>query len=365
MITKEIISFIDLSVQKEAEVHQNVTKLTVSYTMDEASQITVQILDPGFQMLTNNYFQIRRLIQYRGRLFEIASIEVGTADGATPMVTVEARSGPVQLMKRDKNPESFRNLSATEFAQTVASRYNLKFFGEQTPKKQSIVKSRSSTSDESVWDVMKRAASDAQFVCFESDGTLFFCSQQFLLGKISSGNTVGLTGVYGPEYPGVPIKKNSTGNVVSLIQGIVGAVVDGVFGAATETAVKKYQTANGLSATGIVEENTWKKMFKSVGAKQTYTPMRWPTPASEKNFIVMQQPSVRRSDDDPFEGDGSLITDRVNGVKLRPGQTIGLIGIPQFEGLYLITETRFDEASPEPVDISFRTPEKPEKSKVR
>jgi len=361
MITKEIISFLDLSTWKEAEVHQNVTKLTVSYTMDEASQITVQILDPGFEMLTNNYFQIRRLIQYRGRLFEIAALEVGTADGATPMVTVEARSGPIQLMKRDKVPESFRGISATEFAQTIASRYNLKFFGEQTPKKQSIVKSRSSNADESVWDVLTRAASDAQFVCFESDGTLFFCSQRFLLGRISSGNTSGLTGIYGPEYPGEPIKKNSTGNVVGLIQGIVGVLVDEVYGVATEAAVKAFQTANGLSATGIVEVNTWNKMFRSIQAKQTYTPMRWPTPSTERNFIVMQQPSVRRSDDDPFEGDGSLSVDRVNGVKLRAGQTIGLIGIPQFEGLYLITETRFDEASPDPVEISFRTPATPEK----
>ncbi len=363
MITKDIISFLDLTVMKEAEVHQNVTSLAVSYTMDEASQITVQILDPGFQMLKNNYFQIRRPIQYRGRLFEIAAMDVGTASDATPLVTVEARTASIQVMKRDKNPEAYRGLSGTEFAQTVAGRVGLKFFGEQTPKKQSIIKGRSSNSDESVWDVLKRAASDAQFVCFESDGTLFFCSQRFLLGKISSGNTSGLTGIYGPDYPGVPIQKNSTGYVVGLIQGVVGAVVDEVFGVATETAVKAYQSANGLAATGIVEANTWRVMFKSVTAKQTYTPMAWPTPATEKNFFVINQPNVRRSDDDPFEGDGSLSVDRINGVKLRPGQTIGLIGIPQFEGLYLITETRFNEEVPDPVEISFRTPEKPEKPK--
>ena len=36
--------------------------------------------------------------------------------------------------------------------------------------------------------------------------------------------------------------------------------IDGIFGANTEYAVKKYQAANGLTADGIVGNNTWKKI---------------------------------------------------------------------------------------------------------
>ena len=39
-----------------------------------------------------------------------------------------------------------------------------------------------------------------------------------------------------------------------------GISVDGAFGPATATAVKNFQTSKGLSADGIVGDNTWNKM---------------------------------------------------------------------------------------------------------
>lgn len=39
-----------------------------------------------------------------------------------------------------------------------------------------------------------------------------------------------------------------------------GIAVDGVFGPATATAVKNFQSKNGLSADGIVGDYTWNKM---------------------------------------------------------------------------------------------------------
>ncbi|WP_338748296.1 peptidoglycan-binding domain-containing protein [Janibacter alittae] len=45
---------------------------------------------------------------------------------------------------------------------------------------------------------------------------------------------------------------------VKQVQQVVGGVaVDGVFGAATATAVRSFQTAHGLPVTGVVDEQTW------------------------------------------------------------------------------------------------------------
>ena len=58
------------------------------------------------------------------------------------------------------------------------------------------------------------------------------------------------------------LKKGSTGEYVEQLQAILGITVDGDFGPKTETAVKDYQTQNGLKPDGIVGSKTWAEMSK-------------------------------------------------------------------------------------------------------
>lgn len=63
------------------------------------------------------------------------------------------------------------------------------------------------------------------------------------------------------QYPGTPQRLGSEGPATQLIQAIVRAPETGKFDAATDRAVKAWQTKNGLKADGIVGPATWKKMF--------------------------------------------------------------------------------------------------------
>jgi len=75
-------------------------------------------------------------------------------------------------------------------------------------------------------------------------------------------------------YSGAPVnmpilKIGSSGNAVKLVQNVLklnnncsGGVVDGSFGSITEAAVKKFQTAQGLPADGIVGSKTWHALSK-------------------------------------------------------------------------------------------------------
>jgi peptidoglycan hydrolase-like protein with peptidoglycan-binding domain len=56
------------------------------------------------------------------------------------------------------------------------------------------------------------------------------------------------------------LRKGDKSPAVRLLQQKLGLVVDGIFGIATETAVKKFQAANGLKADGVVGSKTWEKL---------------------------------------------------------------------------------------------------------
>lgn len=351
-----------------------VTQIDVSYTVDMASQLTFEVIDPQGKFSAANYFQLRREVLLTDRatrkfkVFEIAATSYGPGDAwDTPKISVECRPKAIQELKRDKKLESFKAMSATEFAAMVATRVGLKIYGESTLKVQTIVKSRSSDSDESVWDVLKRLASDNQFVCFESDGTLFFCSERFLIGKLGSGE-VGVGVVQRPTYPGVDLQVGDNGDAVKQLQTALNIVVDGVFGPSTKKAVQDYQKFFGFAAGGIVDKILWDHIFGLLGANWNYVPIVYPMNELDPNygkFDVLEHPTVRKSDDDPYEADGSAVISKPGGMLLRPGMTIGLkTPNPHINGAYLITEVSYPLGGPDPVKISFRTPQPLQPKKV-
>lgn len=78
----------------------------------------------------------------------------------------------------------------------------------------------------------------------------------------------GADGKWGSECENVAkkavVKKRSTytyKNITKIVQKVVGVEVDGLCGPATDAAIRKYQSENGLTADGAVGINTWKKIL--------------------------------------------------------------------------------------------------------
>ena len=65
----------------------------------------------------------------------------------------------------------------------------------------------------------------------------------------------------------INVRKGAEGNITYLIQAMLvchsfDIDADGIFGNATENAVKEFQSRNGLSVDGIVGKNTFNKLFR-------------------------------------------------------------------------------------------------------
>jgi putative chitinase len=76
------------------------------------------------------------------------------------------------------------------------------------------------------------------------------------------------------------LRVGSTGDEVKKLQELLGVDVIGKFGPKTEAAVKGWQSANGLTADGIVGDATWSKMFAPVVVPPSYNSVVINTPAS-------------------------------------------------------------------------------------
>ena len=74
-------------------------------------------------------------------------------------------------------------------------------------------------------------------------------------------------------YPGTPLRQGSSGQNVRLVQfwlkiartvysSLNNVTVDGVFGAATAAAVKRFQSYFGLTSDGVVGRTTWQKLYE-------------------------------------------------------------------------------------------------------
>lgn len=330
--------FGDIATAQMTRVREALVSLSVSYSTSMCTQLTMEFIDPNFEMLKNNYFIVGRDIIYKSKmfpidqsmefeqigktnnfvhLFEIASVEIRQSSGSSPSISVQARTKAVQQMKRDKNPANIKGTSS-DFVYWAAVAYGLFPLLEKTSKSRQISKASGDKQADSTWDVLSSLASDAKFMLYETDGMLFFCSMDFMMGR---------WGVVSAQHDGFTDSKNkpmpSPLNIIPLIW----------------PPMTNLQRSDAYSG-GI---------------------SRWDGAVTSKFdglLIPMQMPTLRRSDNDPFVVSGSASVDRAAGISLRPGMTIGLVGIPTFEDIYMITGVDFDHFSTNPVNIEFSKPER-------
>lgn len=286
---------------------QAITSVTVSYTMDLNPEITVSLVDTDYQMFESNYFVIKRDLIYRGRQYEIADVSTSPGSGGSPNVTIKCRNKAIQRMRRDKVPGSVVGSSGYEYAQNAARKFGMQFLGQRTSKTKATFKAKTGDGEESVWDVLTRTASDNQYVVFEVDNTLVYASQDWLLWKF-----------------GIWHKTNMTAAGVQVVKNFIPLLY------------MPGQTPQNLA-----------KAFLDVDT-------------TEAMFEVETWPDFSASDNEPLAAQGSCNVLMPNGGVLRPGYTVLVGPYPSyFFGGYLITEVTFNEASPESVQVSFRTPAEP------
>jgi hypothetical protein len=330
------ITIVDIDAGKQSRIDANIINISVDYSMSMSNELSFDVIDFNGDMYSNNYFQIGSTVVYSTKtgspfaefadtdkssfnhinlVFEIANVTIGPGPGYAPLVQVKCYTKAIQQMKRDRKPGSISG-TGTDFVKRAAKKYGLNLFAENTSKKRQINKASGTSQAESLWEVLQNLASEAKFVLFEADGTLFFCSQKFLMGRWGTDS----------EIVSIPVKDRKPKGPTKKTQRFVPLIFD---------------------------------------------PRRQALTNSSKfnEFELLQRPSITRSDNDPLDANGSAVISRANGTLLRPGMTIQFFEFGDNlrlanpisstdDGLFLIESVSFEGNSPNPVQISFRKPEK-------
>jgi|LakMenE01Jun11ns_1017448.scaffolds.fasta_scaffold9930674_2 hypothetical protein len=301
-----------------SDISDKVTAFSVSYSISQASEISFDVVDVDLEMARNNYFILGRDIIYEtqtlGRvnsftgevrqvrqLFEIAQVTSAQGPGGSAIYSVQCYSKAVQQMKRDKTPATIKG-NGSQYVKNAAKKYGLDFYCEESSKAKNITKAKGSKQSESVWDVLDRLAKDAKFVLFEVDGVLVFASETFLLHK------------WGTNIRYIDRK--------------------------------------------VIDKKTKKKSIKKLARR--FIPLQWPNSGPQYNgtsgfFRLIERPTITKSANDPYAGNGSCLVERFNGVQIRPGMTAYVGYVPNSSGYYLVESVSFKEMTPDPVAVGFRT----------
>lgn len=315
---KRKITIASLSDSAFDDISSYVTRASINYSISMASELSFDVVDVGLQMAKNNYFILGRDVIYETQtlgqinartgtikpiqqIFEISDVSVSQGPGGSAVYSLKCYSKAIQQMKRDKQPGSIPG-SGSQFIINAAQKYGLEYYCEQTTKGKTTTKASGSKQTESLWDVMLRMAGDAKFVLFEVDGILVFASEKYLLHKWGTNtNTVDLSGL--------------------------------------DLKTKKP---------------------KSTPFTRRFIPLQWPNDGPDYvgksgYFRLMERPTFTKKSNDPYAAEGSCSVERFNGTQIRPGMTAYVGNVPDMSGYYIIDSVSFNEMTPDPVSVSFRT----------
>ena len=136
MISYQTIVFVgNKEANVRAQIAQSITNISVSYTVDGASQITVELVDEKLEMWNNGYFAIGNIANFfDGTITErymVASHEISAGEGEYFKITLALRTEAIQRMKLNKKPQAFKSTTAYDFAQKVAKEFGLQFLGQR------------------------------------------------------------------------------------------------------------------------------------------------------------------------------------------------------------------------------------------
>jgi cell wall-associated NlpC family hydrolase len=308
--------------RRAVDISQRVTKMSLSLSTAELSELTINVDDPDFLLLSSGVFVGSPAVTYQGLQLELAGIE--TDVGARGALILRARSSFVQKLKRRRGPlvvqggpQAFIGVECgrvgmayvTDTDQMIPGVQAADYYTRTSRDWQPYVQPTTLQAEDEIpssWTTFKRLAQERGWLMFESANVLYFAPPSFLFR---------LSRIVRVRWAGTPDQVRA--KPTKLVRSAYGVVVgpDGL-------QRPQVLTAGGLTAPDVID--------------------------------CLEPPKCTYSQDQLGVSINFKVASGAEGWFL-PGCVVDLSGVPYFDGLYLCNTVNYDLDGPD-VTITASTP---------
>lgn len=163
----------------------------MSLSVDQAGELSFEMHDPNWAYISS-FAAARGPIDKKAMygtdmpLF-VSSFSLAGGPSGLGGTTLKMQPGGIGRARNIKGALNRQNISPTQYAKDAAAHCGMKFIGQDSPKRPSIVRDVASGSDKSTeaneWTTLKRLAAEEGFLVYECLNTLYFASPQWLFDK--------------------------------------------------------------------------------------------------------------------------------------------------------------------------------------
>lgn len=168
-----------------------ITSASMSLTVDQASELSFDLNDPNWAYISSFKEErgpIGKKAMYGSDMpLYVSSFSLSGGSVGLGGTSLKLQPGGIGRARQVKNALTRNNISPTKYARDAAANFGMKFVGQDTPVRPSIVRDVSNSEDKSTeaneWTTLQRLAGEEGVLLFEVLNTLYFASPQWLFDK--------------------------------------------------------------------------------------------------------------------------------------------------------------------------------------
>lgn len=179
---------------------------SMSLTVEQASEISIDFNDPNWTYAQSFKDPKAKKNEDRGPIgkkamygtdmpLAVTSMSLGPGPVGIGGTTLKLQPGGIFRSKNIKGALTRNNITPTQYAKDAAAHAGMKFVGQNSPVRPSIVRDTAAANDASSeasdWSTVQRLAGEEGFLAYECLNTLYFATPKWLFDKMPT-YTVGL-----------------------------------------------------------------------------------------------------------------------------------------------------------------------------
>jgi hypothetical protein len=166
----------------------HVTAAAVSLTSREASEVTVEIVDPDLALLATGLLTKGATVDVDDLRMELAAFSAQPGAAATGALTLTCRPAAVRRLTERRGPLRMTGVSATDFVLAECAAVGVACVAQPGPGMPEVARDTEQPEDSS-WSTFTRLATEVGYIVFEAAGTIFFGKPTWLMER-SAGAAV-------------------------------------------------------------------------------------------------------------------------------------------------------------------------------